>query len=200
LVGAVGAVAGAALLVFAPWASSASKGNDPIIVPVTVPSTVPAQASSVVPTSRAPMTSTSVALPPNTQPAVPTGCAAPTSVLVADIDGDGCLDALRYADGVLEAAGLRWSLGQAGDQLATGDWTCRGVRTVVLLRPATGQVFRFESWAVGGTESVTGSAVATVPGGQAVRAADVDRDGCHELVVERGELPPQVVRLPRTPT
>jgi hypothetical protein len=39
-----------------------------------------------------------------------------------------------------------------------------------------------------------------VPGGQAIRAADVDRDGCHEVVVERGELPPQVVRLPRPST
>jgi hypothetical protein len=195
MVGAVGAVAGAALLVLAPWASPAAKDRDPIIVPVTVPTTP----SSVVPTSRAPVTSASVA-PTSMLQAVPAGCPAPTSVLVADIDGDGCLDALRYADGVLEAAGLRWSLGQAGDQLATGDWSCRGTRTVVLLRPSTGQVFRFESWAVGVNDSITGSAVATVPGGQAVRAADVDRDGCHELVVERGELPPQVVRLPRTPT
>ncbi len=67
----------------------------------------------------------------------------------------------------------------------------------MVLRPSTGEVFRFDGWAVGTRESVTGAAVARVPGGQAVRAADVDRDGCHELVVERGELPPQVVRLPR---
>ena len=92
---------------------------------------------------------------------------------------------------------MRWAVGQAGDQVATGDWSCRGTRTVVLLRPSTGEIFRFDAWAVGAQESVTGSAVATVPGGQAIRAADVDRDGCHEVVVERGELPPQVVRLPR---
>ena len=98
---------------------------------------------------------------------------------------------------MLEAAGVRWSLGEEGDQLATGDWSCRGVRTVVLLRPSTGEVFRFDAWAVGTHDEVTGSMVAMVRDGKAVRAADVDRDGCHELVVERGDLPPQVVRLPR---
>ncbi len=68
---------------------------------------------------------------------------------------------------------------------------------MVLLRPSTGDVYRFDGWAVGAVESLTASRVATVPGGKAVRAADVDRDGCHEMVVERGELPPQVVRMPR---
>jgi len=150
-------------------------------------------------TTRPATTSTTIALARGIPPGGRDGCSAPASVLVADVDGDGCVDALHFADGILEADGLRWSLGQAGDQLATGDWSCRGARTVVLLRPTTGEVFRFEAWAVGNADSVTGVAVAKVPGGQAVRAADVDRDGCHELVVERGELPPQVVRLPRSP-
>ncbi|MEA2685622.1 MAG: eukaryotic-like serine/threonine-protein kinase, partial [Actinomycetota bacterium] len=127
-------------------------------------------------------------------------CPVPASVLVADVDGDGCLDALRYADGILEAAGRRWALGRAGDQVAIGDWSCRGTRTVVLLRPSTGEVFRFDGWSADPAVAVAGAAVATVLGGKAVRAADVDRDGCHEVVVERGELPPQVVRLPRSPT
>jgi len=184
LVGAVGSLVAVGVVVRAPWASPSQTRRDPVAT-----STMPPSRPSVVPPTVA---ATSI-----TRPSVRPDCQAPTSVLVADIDGDGCLDALRYADGVLEADGLRWALGQAGDQLATGDWSCRGTRTVVLLRPSTGQVFRFESWAVGSHDSVTGSAVAMVPGGQAVRAADVDRDGCHELVVERGELPPQVIRLPR---
>ena len=178
-------------LVAAPWAS-------PGLTPGDLVST-PALPTSNVPTSRQSAPPTSMAAPSTTRPAIRTDCSAPTSVLVADIDADGCLDALRYSDGVLEANGLRWALGQSGDQLATGDWSCRGTRTIVLLRPSTGEVFRFEAWAVGIHDSVSGTIVATVPGGQAVRAADVDHDGCHELVVERGELPPQVVRLPRPP-
>ena len=179
LAGAVG------LLLLAPWASPGRSGPRPAPTAAAPPSSRPApQSTAVVP-------------PSTTLPGGRTGCPAPTSVLVADIDGDGCLDALDYADGVLEAAGVRWALGQAGDQLAIGDWSCRGTRTIVLLRPATGEVFRFEAWALGVDVAVTAPAVATVPGGMNVRAADVDRDGCHELVVERGELPPQVVRFPR---
>ena len=116
-----------------------------------------------------------------------------SSVLLADVDGDGCLDALRYADGVLEAAGRRWSVGQAGDVAATGDWSCRGVRTLALLRPSTGEVFPLAGW----DGEVTARAAARVEGGQALRAADVDRDGCHELVVERGAQPAEVLRLSR---
>jgi len=180
-------VAGAGLLLVAPWSSPATdvRRNEP-------PAALPAP-----PTTPRAAPSTTIAPPPSTMPPTRPDCPAPVSVLTADVDGDGCLDAVRYADGVLEAVGLRWALGVAGDQVATGDWSCRGPRTVALLRPSTGEVFRFDGWAVGNRESVTGSVVATVPGGQALRAADVDRDGCHEIVVERGELPPQVVRLPR---
>ena len=76
-------------------------------------------------------------------------CPVPASVLIADVDGDGCLDALRYADGVLEAAGARWAVGQAGDQVATGDWSCRGTRTSCCSDHPPGEVFRFEGgrWA-----------------------------------------------------
>ncbi len=185
LAGAFVAVASVGLLVLAPWSSP--RPSESVRVPTT-----PAPAASV------PSTPPSVtSIPPANAPAVRTDCPAPTSVLVADIDADGCLDALHFHGGVLESAGLRWSLGRDGDQLATGDWSCRGVRTVVLLRPSTGEVFRFDAWAVGAHDEVTGSMVAMVRDGKAVRAADVDRDGCHELVVERGDLPPQVVRLPR---
>ena len=118
-----------------------------------------------------------------------------SSLLLADVDGDGCLDALRYADGVLEAAGRRWSVGQAGDVAATGDWSCRGVRTLALLRPSTGEVFPLAGW----DGEVTARAAGRVEGGQALRAADVDRDGCHELVVERGALPAEVLHLSRAP-
>lgn len=184
---AVVAVAAVGLVVLAPWSSPPATTAAPEVAPP--PTTRPAPPTTVV---------TTTTTDPVTK--VRADCPEATAVLVADVDGDGCLDALRYTDGVLEAVGLRWALGRAGDQVTTGDWSCRGVRTVVLLRPATGEVFRFDGWAVGARESVTGAAVATVPGGQAVRAADVDRDGCHEVVVERGELPPQVVRMPRVAT
>ena len=123
-------------------------------------------------------------------------CPVPGSFLQADVDGDGCPEALRYADGVLEAGGIRWAVGQAGDQVATGDWSCQGMRTVALFRPSTGDLFRFDGWAAAGVD-LKGVAVARVQGGQALRAADVDRDGCHEAVVERATGPAEVIRLVR---
>ena len=121
-------------------------------------------------------------------------CAAANSVLQADVDGDGCPEALRYADGVLEAGSVRWSLGQPGDQAATGDWSCQGARTIALFRPATGELFRFDGWA-GPGQDLTATALARIPDGQALRAADVDRDGCHEAVVERSTGVAEIVRL-----
>ena len=187
LVGGVAAVAAGGLLVLTPWSSPAETAAPRLGLPSAW--TIPPAVS----------TSTSAPPPPvsSSIPAPRSDCPVPASVLVADVDHDGCLDPVRYADGVLEGGGQRWSLGQDGDQVATGDWSCRGARTVALLRPATGEVFRFDAWATGAAESVTAPVIGVVPGGQAVRAADVDRDGCHELVVERGDMPPQVIRLPR---
>jgi hypothetical protein len=122
-------------------------------------------------------------------------CPLAVAVLQADVDGDGCPEGLRYADGVLEAGEVRWALGQAGDQVATGDWGCQGSRTVALFRPSTGELFRFDGWASPG-QDLKATAVARVPGGVVLRAADVDRDGCHEAVVERGTGAAEVVRLP----
>jgi hypothetical protein len=122
-------------------------------------------------------------------------CPAATGLLQADVDGDGCAESLRYADGILDAGPVRWSLGRPGDQLAAGDWGCQGARTLALFRPSTGEVFRFDGWAATGHD-VSASAVAVVAGGEALRAADVDHDGCHELVVERATGAAEVVRLP----
>ena len=156
-------------------------------------------------TTRAGLTSTST--PTSTSPATTTTttaaaarreCPVATAVLQADVDGDGCPDALRYADGLLEAGSVRWALGQTGDLVAAGDWGCQGTRTLALFRPSTGEVFRFDGWATPG-QDVRATAVVRVPGGVAIRAADVDRDGCHEAVVERATGAAEVIRLPRVP-
>jgi hypothetical protein len=148
-------------------------------------------------TTRAGLTSTSTT-PPTTTTLAATRpqCPIATAVLQADVDGDGCPDALRFADGLLEAGAVRWALGQAGDQVAAGDWGCQGTRTLALFRPSTGEVFRFDGWATPG-QDVKATAVIRVPGGVAIRAADVDRDGCHEAVVERATGAAEVIRLPR---
>jgi hypothetical protein len=147
---------------------------------------------------------TTTAVPGTTTTAVPStttlptrrDCPPVTGLLQADVDGDGCPDALRYADGILDAGTRRWALGRPGDQVATGNWGCQGSYTLALFRPSTGEVFRFEGWA-GPDHDLKATAIAVVAGGQALRAADVDRDGCHEIVVERATGPAEVIHVPK---
>jgi hypothetical protein len=57
-----------------------------------------------------PTSVTSTSLPTSvTVPAARRECPPANAVLQADVDGDGCPDALRYTDGLLEAGGLRWA-------------------------------------------------------------------------------------------
>ncbi|HEV3400778.1 MAG TPA: hypothetical protein VG078_03065 [Acidimicrobiales bacterium] len=121
-------------------------------------------------------------------------CPEVTAPLSADTDGDGCPEALRWADGIVEAGGGRWSVGRPGDLVVTGDWACRGMSTLALLRPGTGDVFVFDGWASPG-QDVAATARARVDGAFALRPSDLDADGCPELLVERTGGPP--VRVPR---
>ena len=204
----VALAATAAVVVVGGAIAFASSSNPPAPDPMAELSAVPPHEVQPGPTTtRAGLTSTSTptSLPTSSTPtSVPRSttvaaarreCPVATAVLQADVDGDGCPDPLRYTDGLLEADGVRWALGQAGDQVAAGDWGCQGARTLALFRPSTGEVFRFDGWATPGRD-VTATAVVRVPGGVAIRAADVDRDGCHEAVVERATGAAEIIRLP----
>ena len=79
--------------------------------------------------------------------------------VMGDLDGDGCLEALRWepAEAVVELpGGRRLQVGEAGDQLLLGDWDCDGVDTPALYRPSTGEVFEFARW-VSGDGALTSS-------------------------------------------
>ena len=127
----------------------------------------------------------SVAGPDTVQPTTPASrgeeCpAAPAPA--ADVDGDGCPEALAVGDGTISAGPVHWTLGQSGDLIAVGDWACDGRPAPALLRPATGDVFVFPGWAPEG-EPVTVEARDRLPGAVAIRGEPVD-DGCDELVVD----------------
>jgi hypothetical protein len=116
-------------------------------------------------------------------PAGQAGCpvaAAPA----ADVDGDGCPEALVVEGGSARAGAARWTLGQPGDLIAVGDWECDGRAAPALLRPATGDVFVFPGWAAEG-EPVTVEARDRLPGAVAIRG-EPTADGCDDLVVDLG--------------
>lgn len=180
-----GVLGGAAVLLVVVLAAAAFRAGGPAATP-TDPEL------PVVVDEPAPATSTTLDRVRSTIAARP-DCPAVPPGLAADVDGDGCTDPLRFAAGILEAGGARWSVGRDGDLVATGDWGCTGVRTLALLRPSTGELFRFDRWPGGGADA-SASSFARVPGGTALRAADLDQDGCHEVVVEREGGAAEVVR------
>lgn len=72
----------------------------------------------------------------------PTTAAA--TVVMVDVDGDGCADRAHW-DGhhltVTDSSGTRaYRLGQPGDQVLFGDWDGDGASTPALYRPSTGEV------------------------------------------------------------
>jgi len=113
----------------------------------------------------------------------PPPCPAVTSLLHADVDGDGCEDGVSFTDGVLSAGALRMRVGGPDDQIALGRWTC-GPVTVALLRPTTGEVFRFDGWATQGNP-MPAVVLGRVAGAAGVRAAARDNGRCDDIVVTR---------------
>jgi hypothetical protein len=122
-------------------------------------------------------------------------CPAATTVLHADVDGDGCDEEVSFADGVLTAGSVRMDLGAAGDVVALGRWTC-GPVTIALLRPATGEVFRFDGWATAGN-AVSPVVVGRVEGAVGLRPAPTAGGRCDDIAVTRDSGPP--VLLPERP-
>lgn len=65
----------------------------------------------------------------------------------ADVDGDGCDDAVFVSGPLVEVLDRRYIVGRLGDLATVGDWDCDGTATPALLRPSTGEVFLFDAWA-----------------------------------------------------
>lgn len=98
--------------------------------------------------------------------------------------------------GVLTVDGARYSVGQAGDAVAIGDWACTGRPTPVLLRPSSGELFVFDDWAEPGHD-VAARPLGKVDHATEIRATPNVGGGCHQLEVLRAEGPP--ARLDVTP-
>jgi eukaryotic-like serine/threonine-protein kinase len=128
----------------------------------------------------------SAARPDAVEATTPAGYAECPAVAApaADVDGDGCPEALVVGGGAISAGPVRWTLGRPGDLIAVGDWDCDGRGAPALLRPATGDVFVFPGWAAE-AQPVTVAARDRVPGAVGIRGEPAD-DGCDDLVIDLG--------------
>jgi hypothetical protein len=130
------------------------------------------------------ITATSATSTTSTTTAAKGGLDCPAGLRAPDLDGDGCGDPVHLEDERTVVVGSRrFTAGQPGDRVAVGDWDCDGLATVAVLRPSTGAVFVFETWASSGTDVVV-SPVAVTPDAVDLQARQ-GQDGCATLVAIR---------------
>lgn len=108
------------------------------------PDTSPATVMDAAP-SNATVLATSD-LPPTTTTTRPGPAPAPCVVLPGT--SPGACAPVRVVGTAVRVGKVHFELGEPGDELVLGDWDCDGSATPALLRPTTGDVFVFPSWAV----------------------------------------------------
>jgi hypothetical protein len=126
-------------------------------------------------------------------PPPPPGCPA-VARPAADVDADGCPEALAVEGATVTAGTAQWTLGEPGDIAAVGDWDCDGQASAALLRPRTGDVFAFPAWAETGAP-VSVRPIERVGGATGIRAR-TGEDGCDELVVDLASGAARSVEVP----
>ncbi|MDQ1403870.1 MAG: eukaryotic-like serine/threonine-protein kinase, partial [Actinomycetota bacterium] len=94
----------------------------------------------------------------------------------------GCSTLVSWHAPLLVVEGARYRLGQPGDVLILGDWSCTGHDDPALYRPASGEVFLFSGWAAGGQPMPAATRQAT---GRLHGLPNVvrGRGGCDRIVV-----------------
>lgn len=173
---AVLAVTVAATVAAALWiAPSAAEPGDQVVTPTT--STVPPSTT----TSAPPLTTAAPAPTTTTAP----DCAPISAPAVADVDGDGCVEAVTIVGERVSVGPVTWVVGRPGDVVVVGDWDCDATATPASLRPDTGEVFVFDRWP-GGDEQLTIDAVATVPDARTLRPSAAG-EACPTLVAQRAD-------------
>jgi hypothetical protein len=87
-----------------------------------------------------------------------------------DVSGDGCPDRVLIEPPLVEVGTTRYAVGVAGDLVAVGDWDCDRLATPAVVRPSTGEVFVFDTWAERGAQLEV-APLTVVPGASAVAVA-----------------------------
>jgi serine/threonine protein kinase len=130
-----------------------------------------ADATSLGPTSSTPRQSTTSTSPPSTA----LGERPPTPTSLDSVEMAGAASVA-----VIELDGHRYEVGAPGDQVLVDDLACDGGRRAALMRPSTGEVFVFDSWAEPGIDLVARPLATLEP----TSRIDIDHSdpGCPRLV------------------
>lgn len=109
----------------------------------------------------------------------------PTATVVAAPTTTAAPPVGPIAGNVLERDGERWAVGETGDVVVLGDWDCDGTASPAVLRPSTGEVWVFPTWA-----EQAGTTAARVPGATTARARRTGRCDRLEVVDAQGQSTP----------
>ena len=97
--------------------------------------------------------------------------------------------------GVLAIGGRRYLVGSRDDQAMAAHWACAGRSQVVLLRPATGELYVFAAWARAGHD-VAATPAGRVPAGSRL-SSTTDAAGCTVARATAPDGTTHVVRVGR---
>lgn len=99
-----------------------------------------------------------------------------------DVDGDGCGDDTEVIGRLVRHGEIWYEIGEPGDVVVLGHWSCAPLATPAVLRPATGELFVFDRWPAGdGSVSVVSTA-SVGPGATSLVLGEAD--GCDAPVTE----------------
>ena len=148
--------------------------------------------TALVPDTNA--TTTSDTAPSSTAPSRvwPTSAPCPQPAFAGDrrdVDGDGCPDTVTVDGAQVVVDGVRYDVGAPGDAVAVADWDCDGTDTPAVVRPSTGDVFVFDTWATPETpvaarllDRVPGAIAPATPDGTCDAVPVVDDTGARSAV------------------
>jgi hypothetical protein len=124
-------------------------------------------------------------------------CASSSTAPADDLDRDGCTDVVTAAGNRLVVDGVTYRAGADGDVVAVAPIGCGDAPSVLLLRPATGEVFQFVALPEPGRPS-TAELVATVTGATSLHVAT---EPCAHAVARSTDGPASAVPIdsPTTP-
>lgn len=63
-----------------------------------------------------------------------------------DVDGDGCGDDTEVVGRLIRHGDTWYEVGEPGDLVVLGHWSCAPLATPAVLRPSTGELFVFDRW------------------------------------------------------
>jgi len=123
--------------------ASVSHGDRPTLA-AEVATTAPMTTSTTPDTTSTPDTARTRGTPAATS--APRRCAVTTPADSTSALAGPCQRSTAVG-AAITSGGHRYAVGEAGDEVLVGDWSCRGEPVPAVIRPSTGDVFVFDRWA-----------------------------------------------------